>query len=99
MGSSIQLPVVGLFYLPIVLTILFLMIVHGGSAGPKSKFWLPLQVFLTYILFTTVLAVLVSYSGVSSNGMVLIFLVLQYLSPWPIFLLIVFLHHSFGDPK
>ncbi len=99
MGSSIQMPVVGFFYLPIALCILFLITMHCGSPSTRSKFWLPLKIFIGYILFTTLLAVFVVYGGVSSNAAVLFFLVLQHLSPWPIFFWIVFLHLRSGDRK
>ena len=95
MGSNIQMPVVGFFYLPIALTILFLMVMHSGSTSKRSEFWQPLKIFLGYVLFTTVLAV----SGGSSNAAALGLLVLQLLLPWPIFFLVMFLHFRSGDRK
>ena len=72
---------------------------HSGSTSERSKVWLPLKIFLAYILLTISLAGIVFYSRVGGNAAALGLLVLQYLSPWPIFFLVVFLHFRSGNQK
>jgi peptidoglycan/LPS O-acetylase OafA/YrhL len=83
-GSSISLPIVGMFYIPLAACIFFLLGIYIGDSTKSGIRW-PLRVFLGYVVLTIALWVIIVYGGIGSNSMAIGLFALVYLAPWLIF--------------